>query len=127
MAIFFLNLDDVLHIHQNQITLYGGDPAVRDMGLLASAIAQPQASYAGEFLHKDLFEMAAAYLFHIVKNHPFVDGNKRTGAVSALAFLDLNEVEVQADEQRLFDTTLAVAQGHMGKPEVARFFQEIAS
>lgn len=60
MAIFFLTLDDVLRIHQNQIALYGGDPAVRDMAPLESATAQPAAGFAGEFLHKDLYEMAAA-------------------------------------------------------------------
>lgn len=126
MAIFFLSLDDVLYIHQNQIALYGGDPGVRDMGLLESAIAQPPAAFGGEFLHKDLFEMAAAYMFHIVSNHAFIDGNKRTGLVSALAFLDINEVEVKTDEQRLFDTTMGVAQGHIGKVELVRFFREIA-
>ncbi len=82
----FLGLEDVLSLHANQVTLHGGEPGVRDLGLLESAIAQPRATFGGEFLHKDLFEMAGAYLYHIVQNHPFFDGNKRAGAVAASYF-----------------------------------------
>ncbi len=78
----FLSLEDVLEMHLDQIRRYGGSAEVRDMGLLESAIAMPQATYAGENLHEDVYSMAAAYFFHIVQNHPFVDGNKRTGARS---------------------------------------------
>lgn len=81
----FLNLLESLEIHQSRIELYGGTDGVRDLGLLQSALAQPSAGFDGEFLHKDLFEMAAAYLFHIVRNHPFVDGNKRTALACVLA------------------------------------------
>ncbi len=88
----FLQVEDVLLFHRDQIDLYGGEHGVRDMGLLESAVAQPNAGFGGQYLHEDLFEMAAAYLFHLVKNHPLVDGNKRIGAVSALAFLKLNGV-----------------------------------
>ncbi|MCK4659796.1 MAG: type II toxin-antitoxin system death-on-curing family toxin [Phycisphaerae bacterium] len=89
MAPEFLRVDEILHVHQDQIERYGGHASIREVGLLLSAIAMPQASIGGEFLHHDLFEMAAAYLFHIVQNHPFVDGNKRTGAAVALVFLDM--------------------------------------
>lgn len=94
----FLALDEVLEIHRDQISRYGGAPGVGDAGLLQSAIAQPKATFAGQYLHADLFEMAAAYLFHIVKNHPFIDGNKRVGAVAAIVFLELNGLEVNAPE-----------------------------
>ena len=77
----FLDIERIRQTHVNLIEHYGGAEGVRDVGLLQSAIAMPQASFGGEFLHKDLFEIAAAYLYHIVQNHPFVDGNKRTGAV----------------------------------------------
>lgn len=80
MPIDFLHLDDVVAIHLDQIERYGGEAGIRDAGLLESAVAQARATFGGEFLHADLFQMAAAYLFHIAKNHPFVDGNKRTGA-----------------------------------------------
>ena len=96
------------------------------MGLLHSAIAMPQASFGGEYLHKDLFEMAAAYLYHIVQNHPFLDGNKRTGAATAIIFLAINGVEVEADEEGLVELTLAVAQGNAGKQEIAEYFRKSA-
>jgi death on curing protein len=70
--------------------------------------------------------MAAAYLYHIVQNHPFVDGNKRTGAASAIIFLAINGVEIAADEEGLVELTLAVAEGIAGKQQIADFFRKIA-
>jgi death-on-curing protein len=122
----FLTLEDVLLLHGDQIDLYGGDPEVRDQNLLESALAQPQATYDGRQLHGDLFEMAAAYLFHLVQNHPFLDGNKRTGAVAALAFLDLNGVEIDAPPGSIYDLTMSVATGRAGKTEIAEFFRQHA-
>lgn len=119
----FLTLSDVLLLHDDQVALYGGATGVRDLGLLESAVAQPQAGYGGQLLHGDLFEMAAAYLFHIVKNHPFVDGNKRTGAVAALVFLDLNGIEIDAPKGSLYELTMSVASGQAGKEEIARFLR----
>ena len=87
MAIQFLAAEDILYIHRDQIERFGGEHGVRDQHLLESAIAQRQATGGGQYSHNDVVEMAAAYLFHIVQNHPFVDGKKRTGAVAALAFL----------------------------------------
>ncbi len=120
----FLTLPEVLEIHQNQTNLYGGDPGIRDMGLLKSAIGMPSATYGGEFLHTDIFEMAAAYLFHLVKNHPFVDGNKRVGAVSALVFLVLNGFELDVPEDDFADIVLDVAQGKIDKAQVAVFLKQ---
>lgn len=120
----FLTLPEVLEIHQNQTNLYGGDPGIRDMGLLQSAIGMPSATYGGEFLHTDIFEMAAAYLFHLVKNHPFVDGNKRVGAVSALVFLVLNGFELDVPEDDFADIVLDVAQGKIDKAQVAVFLKQ---
>jgi death-on-curing protein len=122
----FLTLDDVLLLHSDQVDLYGGEHGVRDLGLLESAIAMPQASFGGEPLHKDIFEMSAAYLFHIVQNHPFVDGNKRAGAVAALVFLDLNGIEIDAPKGSIYDLTMSVAKGDSGKTEVAEFFRKHA-
>lgn len=123
MLPLFLDLDFVFRTHLSLIERYGGEPGVRDIGLLHSAITMPQASFGGQSLHKDLFEMAAAYLFHIVQNHPFVDGNKRTGAAAAIIFLDMNGVEIAADEEGLVDLTLRVATGQTGKQEIADFFR----
>lgn len=123
----FLSIAEILLIHQDQIARYGGEPGVRDPGLLASASGMPRASFAGEFLHTDLFQMAAAYLFHLVKNHPFIDGNKRVGAVAALVFLDMNGYDFRAPEQDLAETVLAVARGGMGKAELAVFIRKWAA
>ncbi|MEA1950248.1 MAG: type II toxin-antitoxin system death-on-curing family toxin [Planctomycetota bacterium] len=122
----FLETEDVLVLHSDQVDLYGGEHGVRDLNLLESAIAQPKATFGGEYLHKDLFEMAAAYLFHIVQNHPLVDGNKRTGLVAALTFLDFNGIEIDAPRGSLYDLTLSVATGKSGKPEIAEFFRNLA-
>ena len=122
-APMFLDLDHTLRLHRSLIEHYGGIQGIRDVGLLQSAISMPQASYGGNYLHCDIFEMAAAYLFHIVQNHPFLDGNKRTGAASAIVFLALNNIEIDNDEQGLVDLTLSVATGQAGKAEIAEFFR----
>jgi death-on-curing protein len=83
----------------------------------------PQASFGGAYLHADLFEMAAAYLYHIVQNHAFVDGNKRVGAAAAIVFLALNDVVIRADEDGLVAMTLRVATGECGKHDIAAFFR----
>ncbi len=126
MEIIFLTLEDVLTIHTDQIDRYGGSPELRDEGLLASAVNMPQATFGGAFLHADLFEMAAAYLFHLVQNHPFVDGNKRAGAAAALVFLDLNGIELEIPEDALVAHVLEVAQGRLDKSAVALFLRQHA-
>lgn len=120
---WFLDIERVMRAHRSLIETYGGIDGVRDAGLLHSAIAMPQASFGGQFLHNDMFEMAAAYLYHIVQNHPFLDGNKRTGAASAIIFLAMNDVEIDADEDGLVELTLSVACGNSGKKEIAEFFR----
>jgi death on curing protein len=122
----FLNLGEVIDIHQNQIELYGGLGGVRNLGLLESALAMPEASFGGEFLHVGLYEMAAAYLFHLAKNHPFLDGNKRTALMAALAFLERNGVEVDAPEEPLVQLVLNVAEGKATKAEAAVFLSKHA-
>ena len=122
----FLEVEDVLSLHADQVTLDGGEHGVRDVGLLESAIAQPQATFGSKFLHKDLFEMPAAYLFHIVQNHPFFDGNNRTGAVAALVFLDINGTEIEAPKGSMYDLTMSVATGQAGKAQIAEYFREHA-
>jgi len=119
----FLEVEDVLQIHADQHERYGGLSGLRDVGLLASAVSMPRATYAGEFLHGDLFVMAAAYLFHITRNHPFLDGNKRTGAASALVFLDLHGFEVTADDDALYDLVIEVAMGRADKDAIAALFR----
>ena len=95
---WFLDIDHTMQLHRSLIETYGGVEGIRDVGLLHSAIAMPQASFGGEFLHRDLFEMAAAYHYHIVQNHPFIDGNKRTGAAAAIIFLSMNDMELIVED-----------------------------
>lgn len=122
----FLDLEDVLELHTLQLARYGGADGVRDRGLLESAVAQPQTTFDGAFLHDGVFAMAAAYLFHIVQNHPFVDGNKRTGLLAALVFLDLNGISIVHGSPGLFDLTLGVAEGRIAKAEAAEILRRIA-
>ena len=121
MRVGFLTLDDVLALHADQIARYRGSALVRDLGLLESALAMPAATFGGDFLHASLDEQAAAYLFHLVKNHPFVDGNKRTGLVAMLAFLGLNGRHLEAPDDDLTDLVFGVAEGRVTKAEVAVF------
>lgn len=127
MAIAFLTLDEVLAIHAEQIELYGGQGGVRDPGLLSSALAMPEASFEGEYLHTSIPEMAAAYLFHVCKNHPFVDGNKRAALASCLAFLWLNDMQVIADPDELAELVHGVAEGSVGKAQLAVYLAEHSS
>lgn len=119
----FLRLSEIVEIHQDQVMHYGGASGIRDVDLLKSALAMPEATYGDEFLHAGIFEMAAAYLFHLVKNHPFVDGNKRVGAVSALVFLALNGQDFHAPEEDFAEMVLSVARGELGKADVAVFLR----
>jgi death on curing protein len=125
-APLFLEVDDVLEIHATQVEIYGGMAGLRDRGLLESAVAQPQSSFGGEFAHEGLFAMAAAYLFHIVKNHPFVDGNKRTGTLAALVFLDVNGISIDHPSDDLYELTMGVAEGRTEKAALAGELERIA-
>ncbi|KPK58454.1 MAG: death-on-curing protein [Planctomycetes bacterium SM23_32] len=126
MDLLFLDLWEVVQVHQDQIDRYGGDPGIRDVNLLASAVATPRAGTQDGYLHDDVFAMAAAYLFHIVRDHPFVDGNKRTGAVAAIVFLRMNDVRIEADEAGLEALVRNVTEGTVGKAEIAAFFRRSA-
>jgi len=121
----FLTLAEVINIHSNQIELYGGQNGVRDFGLLQSALAQPEASFAGQWLHEDIFLMAAAYAFHICQNHPFFDGNKRTALASALVFLELNSISLDDPKGKLLDAMLNIAKGNLSKKQFAQVLKEL--
>jgi death-on-curing protein len=119
----FLSLDEVLALHADQISRYGGEIGIRDLALLQSALAMPQAVFAGQWLHPSIPEMAAAYLFHVVRNHPFVDGNKRAGLICSIAFLGLNDLELVASPEQLLEIVLGVAEGRTDKAQVAVFLK----
>lgn len=126
-SVEFLSLAEVLEIHQDQIVRYGGALGIRDLKLLKSALAMPMATIGGDFLHTDIFEMAAAYLFHLVRNHSFIDGNKRVGAVSAIVFLALNDYNFDAPPGFLYDFIMALARGDKSKAEAAIFLREFST
>ncbi len=124
----FLSLQNVLQIQDDTIAHEGGSAGVRDEGLLASGVEMPQARFADQYLHADLAEMAAAYLFHICQYHALLDGNKRTAALSMVLFLDINGIPEDAlpPESELEEVTLKVATGGMTKPQIAAFLRNIA-
>ena len=120
----FLSIAEVLEIHRDQIDRYGGSLGIRDLGLLQSALAQPQVTFKGTFLHRDLIEMGAAYLYHLTQNHPFLDGNKRVGAVACLVFLILNDVEVELSEEELETAVHKVASSEWSKAVLTDFLRQ---
>ena len=122
----FLLLSEVVEIHQNQIEQYGGDLGIRDLNLLKSALGMPSITYGEAYLHANIYEKAAAYLFHITNNHPFIDGNKRTGAVSALVFLILNGYTLTASEDDFYNLVIGVAKGELDKTDSTIFFKKWA-
>jgi death on curing protein len=127
MSTVFLTLDQVLRVHAHQIATYGGSPGIRDVGLLQSALALPEATAFGEDLHPTLHEKAAAYLFHLTKNHPFIDGNKRVELAVCLTFLALNRVWVQATEDELVRLVLGTVTGERSKADIAVFLRKASS
>ena len=122
----FLAVEHVLAIHRRMAEEFGGDPEVRDSGLLGSAVMLPAATFGGEFLHDCLPAMAAAYLFHLCKNRPFVDGNRRTALVASEVFLDVNGWGLSATNRELLHLTLRVAAGECSKADVTAFFRRHA-
>ena len=124
MKVAFLDLDDVLAIHADQVARYGGTGGIRHVGLLQSALGVPRATFGGRLLHPSIPEMAAAYLFHLVQDHPFIDGNKRVGLAAVLAFLGLNDLWLESDDEELTELVLRVARGDAQKADLAIFLRE---
>ena len=120
-----LTLEIVLEIHAEAIAQFGGSTGLRDRALLESAIAAPQASFGGVSPLTDTIDVAAAYLFYLCSNHPFVDGNKRVALGSCLVFLRLNGIEPMPDGEDWENLTLAVAAGVIGRDEVAKKLRKL--
>jgi death on curing protein len=122
----FLTLPEIISFHEQQLEAYGGISGIRDQRLLESAVAMPQASFGGEYLHTDLFHMAAAYAFHLAENQPFLDGNKRTALMAALVFLDLNGYFVIDPSERLYDAMIAIANRQCEKEQLAVLLRDLS-
>jgi death-on-curing protein len=121
---FYLSLEQALNLHRLQIQRFGGAAGLRDRGALEAAVARPQATFGGEDLYPDIEAKAAALLHSLVMNHPFVDGNKRTGAAVAELFMSLNGLDLTADDEELVDITLAVARGEVGAEALAIWLRQ---
>jgi death on curing protein len=119
----FLSFSEVEEIHTDIISSFGGSLGIRDEGLLESALAQPEATFGGEFLHSTIYEQAAAYLYHISMNHPFIDGNKRTAFAVMDTFLRLNKYYLNLTDEQAYNLVLQVVQGEISKAELTNYLQ----
>lgn len=124
--IVFLTLEDVLTLHDDAIAFAGGETGVLSIDMLQSAIAQPEAGFDGQWANPFPFGMAAAYAFHLSRNHAFVDGNKRVGLSAAVAFLFMNGWELVDPAESLHPIMEDVAQGKIDKPALATMFEKLA-
>lgn len=112
-----LTVDIVKEVHAEAIAKFGGLDGVRDTALLESAVAAPQAGFSGKSLYKDIADLAAAYLFYLCRNHPFLDGNKRAALGACIVFLRLNGVKPAPDGPKWAELTMAVAAGQIDRDE----------
>ncbi len=122
----FLELEEVLELHDEVLRRHGGQPGVRDLALLESAVAMPRGGVGEEWFHPDLWSMAAAYAFHIAENQPFLDGNKRTAIGAALVFLDLNGASISGADQELYDAMMGISARTVSKSELAMLLRKLA-
>lgn len=122
----FITLQEVIDEHTEIIRKYGGLDGIRDIGLLISAIEMPKSAMFKKYLHPTIFDKSAAYLFHIICNHPFIDGNKRTGTATALTFLELNRIHIKRTEEWLLvleELVICTAESKTTKKQIADFFK----
>ena len=122
----FISVEEMIDYHAEMIDEFGGLHGIRDMGLLISAVEMPKATFFNQDLHATVFDKAAAYLFHIIANHPFLDGNKRTATATTLTFLVSNGIELSYDSFKIEALVIGVAQGKIKKEEIADFFKKCA-
>jgi death-on-curing protein len=120
----YLSLEQILALHKAQIDEYGGAHGLREMGGLESAMARPQMTFGGEDLYKDVPDKAATLWHSLVMNHPFIDGNKRIGAMAAELFLGINGVDLLATNEQLVEITLATARGEMSAEALAIWIRQ---
>ena len=121
--LIFLTMAEVVDFHTRLLEQFGGQAGIRDTGLLQSALAMPAQQFGGEYLHPDLASMAAAYLFHLCRNHPFLDGNKRIAATVARVFLLANDATFDPPEDEYCELVLGVARGEIDKEGIAQFIR----
>lgn len=123
----YLSPEQVLFIHSRLIDTTGGGHGIRDTGLLQSAVSRPRATFAGEDLYSDIFQKAAALMESLARNHPFIDGNKRTAITSASIFLAMNGHRLETTQKEIERVTLAVASGKRQLNDLASWFRTHAA
>lgn len=119
----YLTIEQVIELHDDMLKRYGGLPGIRDKNLLWSAIDAPKAAMFGQEMYPSVYEKAAAYLYHLVCNHPFNDANKRTGYAVMLVFLKVNHVKQCFKKEDLENLVIEVAKGHKTKEEITQFLK----
>ena len=120
-----LDVRMVLDIHHEAIRVYGGSHGLRDRAHLEAAVAAPQAMSGGRSVFASLVEIAAAYLFYLCRNHPFIDGNKKTALGACLVFLALNDLPMPRDDDRLYRLVMAVAEGLLSREQITQALTDL--
>lgn len=122
--IYFLDLEQVLVIHTDQIERYGGSHGLRDLGLLESAIYRPQTTFGGQDLYPSIFNKAAALFQSLIMNHPFVDGNKRTATTSVLVFLETNGYSLKVAQKELVKFVLKAEKEDLDAEQISSWLKK---
>lgn len=121
--IHYLTMQQVLELHDLAVQEFGGLAGIRDPNLLYSALETPKLAFGGQEIYPSIFEKAAAYLYHIARNHPFIDGNKRTAYFATRVFLEMNDTPKHFKKEDLEEVVIQVAQGNMAKEDLAEFLK----
>lgn len=124
MKTVYVSLDDVIAIHDNVVSLYGGSHGIRDLGLVESAISRPKATFGGEDLYPDIFSKAAALFHSLMFNHAFVDGNKRTTISTTARFLSVNGYELDVSQKEFVAFPLRVENKHLSIEAISNWLQK---
>ncbi len=119
----YLTPQQILFLHHRLIETSGGAHGVRDLGALQAAAARPQATFDAANLYSDLFAQAAALMEYIIKNHPFVDGNKRTAIAAAGIFMRRNGYRIEASQEELYRFTISMTEGTAGRTDAESWFR----
>jgi death-on-curing protein len=123
---FHLTVEIVCEIHDEAVKIFGGLHGIRDEALLASAVFAPQSSFGGRSPYVDVIDISAAYLFYLCRNHPFLDGNKRTAMAAAIVFLRLNGFDAAADSEKWEELVLHVASSKIDREQTTRRLRRLA-
>ena len=125
--ITFLEFEDIIEIHDIVLRKYAGNPGIRDVNLLLSAIYQPQQTFEGNFLYDSISKMAAVYAYHIAENQPFIDGNKRTAFAASVVFLKLNNHQLNATNEEVYQLFIDMTNKKFSKEELFKWYDERTS